>query len=156
MHRYQDFPKFSTPKLLQFKFKMTGPCDFAGIAALNCFCRYQVMNSLYSKQLGFEWDFKLGGLDDIWTFNITSIRIERNIPTPYSMFSSAMVKDPDLAVSVVVKNSNLNKVGDVHIYRLNHNLPMFNNRSCRHPLNYIVFEDDQALEVSTVYPDPLL
>jgi hypothetical protein len=65
MHGCQDFPKFSTPKLHQFKFKITGPCDFADIAALKCFRRYQVMHSLYSKQLGFEWDFKLGGLDDI-------------------------------------------------------------------------------------------
>jgi hypothetical protein len=106
--------------------------------------------------LGFEWDFKLGGLDDIWTFNIASIQIERSIPTPYSTFSSAMVKDTGLSVSVIVKNSNLYKVGGVHIYRLNRNLPMFNNRSCRHPLNCMVFEDDRALEVSAVYPDPLL
>jgi hypothetical protein len=41
------FPKFSTPKLLQLKIQITGPFDFADIAALNGFCRYQVMHSLY-------------------------------------------------------------------------------------------------------------
>jgi hypothetical protein len=47
MHGCQDVPKFSTPKFHQFKFKITGPCDFADIAALNGFCRYQVMHSLH-------------------------------------------------------------------------------------------------------------